>query len=140
MRKTIAQIVNVREFANTKPLVLLEMVYDDLVRLLRFIHRSQRSGSLKEPFYFTNRISYLDEMWHHFILQTRSYHEFCNKEFGEYLHHEVSLPSNAGTGESIGSERIITSQMALLEAHLGADFIHRILFIYPELLKREENV
>lgn len=140
MKKTIAQIVNLREFANTKPLILLETFYEDLVLLLRFIYQAQTNGSLKEPFYFTNQISYLDEMWHHFILQTRDYHQFCHEEFGEYFHHEASLPSDISTEGSGGDEKNIVSQMTLLEEQLGADFVHRILFIYPELLKREENV
>lgn len=29
----------------------------------------------------------VDECWHSFILQTRSYQSFCNKAFGGFLHH-----------------------------------------------------
>ena len=29
----------------------------------------------------------LDQMWHEFILHTNEYHQFCNKFFGEYIHH-----------------------------------------------------
>ena len=29
----------------------------------------------------------VDALWHEFILHTRSYHEFCRRAFGEYLHH-----------------------------------------------------
>lgn len=29
----------------------------------------------------------LDKMWHEFILFTREYHQFCEKFFGEYIHH-----------------------------------------------------
>lgn len=140
MRKTIAQIVNLREFSNAKPQILLEMVYDDLVILLRFINQSQKSGLLVEPFYFTSQINYLDEMWHHFILQTRAYHQFCDQEFGEYLHHEATLENEIDEVREHIEVKTMTSQMTLLEDQLGADFVHRIFFIYPELLKREENV
>lgn len=32
-------------------------------------------------------IKLLDEMWHTFILFTKDYHDFCQKYFGDYLHH-----------------------------------------------------
>ena len=30
----------------------------------------------------------VDDAWHKFILDTRNYHAFCERVFGEYLHHE----------------------------------------------------
>jgi hypothetical protein len=44
----------------------------------------------------------VDELWHEFILYTRHYQDFCNKAFGQFLHHTPavalgSVPrSNAG--------------------------------------------
>jgi len=29
----------------------------------------------------------VDALWHNFILNTRSYHRFCQAVYGEYLHH-----------------------------------------------------
>lgn len=29
----------------------------------------------------------VDEYWHKFILDTRRYHHFCDRVFGEYIHH-----------------------------------------------------
>lgn len=33
----------------------------------------------------------IDQMWHIFLLYTRDYMEFCQKHFGEYLHHQPDL-------------------------------------------------
>lgn len=38
----------------------------------------------------------IDEGWHAFILFTRDYADFCQKYFGEYLHH---LPHTPGQGQ-----------------------------------------
>ncbi|GKX33048.1 MAG: hypothetical protein MnENMB40S_06660 [Rhizobiaceae bacterium MnEN-MB40S] len=32
-----------------------------------------------------------DDLWHEFILYTRSYQEFCNKAFGRFLHHTPAV-------------------------------------------------
>ena len=38
----------------------------------------------------------LDEMWHHFILHTRDYRQFCEKFFGRFIHHNpTETPSTA---------------------------------------------
>jgi hypothetical protein len=33
----------------------------------------------------------VDNMWHNFILYTKDYHEFCQRFFGEYLHHQPDV-------------------------------------------------
>src|SRR3989344_2244393 len=41
----------------------------------------------------------LDEMWHHFVLHTKDYAEFCSKHFGKFIHHtptETSFIGNRG--------------------------------------------
>lgn len=32
----------------------------------------------------------VDDLWHEFILMTKDYHDFCEKAFGKYLHHNPS--------------------------------------------------
>lgn len=36
----------------------------------------------------------IDEMWHEFILFTQDYSDFCNKYFGEYMHHLPNIFDN----------------------------------------------
>lgn len=45
----------------------------------------------------------LDEMWHHFVLHTRDYTEFCNKFFGKFIHH---VPNEEIAGPEIRVEMI----------------------------------
>jgi hypothetical protein len=55
MKEIIVGAVNLRDFSNSKSSVLLEMIYEDLVTLLRFIHESQAEGLVNKPFYFTTQ-------------------------------------------------------------------------------------
>ena len=71
MKSTIAKATNVKEYQGRQPTLLMEMIFDDLVTLLRFTSKAQKEGLLKKSFFFTNQIEYLDLMWHHFILHTR---------------------------------------------------------------------
>lgn len=137
MKHIITRAVNSKEYGNSQSSVLLEMIFDDLVVLLSFLHQTQKKGLLHEPFLFTNQIDYLDSIWHHFILHTKLYHDFCQQKFGEYLHHE---PMSSGVGalkeDQKKFEETIHGQMNLLESALGQDFVNKIFFLYPELLKR----
>ena len=39
----------------------------------------------------------IDELWHQFILFTREYHDFCDRFFGHYIHHNAKLtPASTG--------------------------------------------
>lgn len=40
----------------------------------------------------------LDRYWHAFILDTKLYHDFCDRIFGAYLHHEPNLDPADGNG------------------------------------------
>ncbi|GAB3335866.1 hypothetical protein GCM10027429_18510 [Marivirga atlantica] len=33
-------------------------------------------------------LAIIDEMWHNFILHTRSYHKYCMEKFRKFIHHE----------------------------------------------------
>jgi hypothetical protein len=37
----------------------------------------------------------VDDAWHEFILSTRTYHTFCDRAFGYYLHHTPELEMRA---------------------------------------------
>ena len=136
MKSTIAKATNVKEYQGRQPTLLMEMIFDDLVTLLRFTSKAQKEGLLKKSFFFTNQIEYLDLMWHHFILHTEMYHEFCAQELGGYLHHIPDLVGDFESPSQIAqSGDELQEQMELLEKHLGSEFVNRIFFLYPEMLK-----
>lgn len=42
----------------------------------------------------------IDEAWHHFILFTQDYDEFCKKHFGKFIHH---VPNTRRRAHIVGS-------------------------------------
>jgi len=110
MKRIIANAVNSRDFGNSQPVALIEMIFEDLVVLLKFIHLAQEEGLFTKPFLFTKKIEYLDSIWHHFILHTRLYEKFCMENFGEYLHHE---PESAFEGAITHNSKKIKKQFKI---------------------------
>lgn len=46
--------------------------------------------------------SQLDEMWHHFILHTRAYADWCMAHFGRFIHHNpTETPVTEGRAEML---------------------------------------
>ena len=46
-----------------------------------------------------------DELWHEFILHTRSYEVFCRQAFGRFLHHTPAIALGADRGGNAGLRR-----------------------------------
>jgi len=111
------------------PFELGNLIIEDLLALLGHIHLLQKIGILKGPFYFTTQIDYIDRIWHEFILHTKHYHEFCNTNFGEYLHHTPMIDENADV-----CVYEVKNQIDLLTQEIGADFVNRVFFLYPEIV------
>ncbi len=51
----------------------------------------------------------LDQVWHHFILHTRAYAEYCQRYFGFFLHH---TPPVVGVTEEIACRRMQVRDLA----------------------------
>lgn len=135
MKQVIVNAVNAKEYQGSKSPVLLSLIYDDLVLMLKFIYESQRQGSLQGSFCFTSQIEYLDLFWHHFILHTRLYQKFCESELGGFLHHEPEPGFSEAGDFSTNQADLFIEQLNLLEKNMGKEFVQRVFFVYPELLK-----
>nr|BFD41414.1 hypothetical protein FFPRI1PSEUD_29130 [Pseudomonas sp. FFPRI_1] len=50
----------------------------------------------------------VDDLWHEFILHTRDYQAFCDKAFGQFLHHTpaASLRQNPAQQSDLGLRRV----------------------------------
>lgn len=46
----------------------------------------------------------LDYFWHEFILFTRDYHEFCERYFGQFIHHRPLRPPTTPAVKALGME------------------------------------
>ncbi len=63
--------------------------------MLQFLHIAGTSnGKVFAP------TSAIDAAWHHFILFTHDYSEFCHKYFGEFVHH---IPNTKSRMHLVGS-------------------------------------
>lgn len=113
---------------------IAEQMYDDLFLLHEFYAQMEDEGREIAPFVFTSNIDYLDLLWHEMILHTRFYFEYCNKNFGRYIHHDPVMES-AVSNERYQVAKIISEQVELLIENLGEDFVQRIYGDYPKLCK-----
>lgn len=134
MKDVICKAVNSKDYNNSQSPILIEMIFDDLLLLLDFVHHEKKEGLLSEPFFFNNQLDYLDSIWHHFILHTQFYYEFCMKEFGDYLHHQPEEKPGGHIPIHRNMKEETHQQIKALENTLGSDFVNRIYFLYPELL------
>lgn len=90
----------VRRFAKEHPekSQRAEMIFEDLMRFFwgtkkHLLDRSSQPNdeSLKFFFIMDEDMREIDQMWHVFLLYTRDYADYCQRYFGEYLHHQPDL-------------------------------------------------
>jgi hypothetical protein len=90
----------VRRFQKENP-DKADRAHDIFKDLLRFFwgtrrHELDRKNSpendeLNFVFIMDVEMKEIDQMWHIFLLYTRDYMNFCQRYFGEYLHHQPDL-------------------------------------------------
>lgn len=130
-----SQVINylyTKTFQRRLPRSLCEMIFADLLELLKFLGRAESENLLPGGFFFSDNIDYLDQCWHDFILHTRLYSDFCTKHVGYFVHH---TPGATGEPEICDLAHALEKQLQVLEENLGPAFVQRIYFIYPELVK-----
>jgi len=47
-----------------------------------------------------------DDLWHEFILYTRSYEQFCSKAFGRFMHHTPAVVLSPSKTDNEGLRRV----------------------------------
>jgi hypothetical protein len=64
----------------------------------------------------------LDNMWHTFLMFTRDYTNYCNENYGEFLHHE---PMGLNTESSTVEEKKLRlkNHLLILQAEFGDDVV-----------------
>jgi len=75
-----------------------EDIFDDLMRFFwgtkkHVLDRSQNPKNDDLDFFFImdEDMRDIDLMWHIFLLYTRDYADYCQRYFGEFLHHQPDL-------------------------------------------------
>lgn len=101
-----------------------------------------------EPVFISDDMIMLDEMWHNFILFTKSYHEFCFTYFGVFKHH---LPTSKLEKEERLRKRLenkgeihkdflkqVEDLMSATYDHLGAETVEKWFDEYAEKYNHEQ--
>jgi len=73
------------------------LLFDDLKRYLWMtatidLKRDENEGEILPDVSISESMIIIDEMWHEFILVTEQYADFCNENFGRYIHHPPPMP------------------------------------------------
>jgi hypothetical protein len=70
----------------------------------------------------------VDEAWHEFILFTRDYQDFCQKVFGQFLHH---IPTESMTHQTSTQRRIqLTWRLACQQEGISLQNPDRLLLLF----------
>jgi len=96
-----------------------ELIFEDLMRFFwaSKIHeieqkKNPKDESLDFVFIMDEDMKYIDFMWHVFLLYTQDYMDFCERYFGEYLHHLPDIVPNHLTetfDDELNLERFISN-------------------------------
>ncbi len=73
----------------------VDLIFDDLKRFLWLVATLQErkeKGEEVPDISFSASMIIMDDMWHAFILWTNFYTEFCQENFGKYIHHPTDMP------------------------------------------------
>jgi len=70
----------------------------------------------------------IDKMWHVFLLYTQDYMDFCDKYFGQYLHHLPDVVPN-GQVDTTNAEQNLERFLNYVQKNLGDAFIQRWFYV-----------
>lgn len=79
----------VRYFCHHYPAFSYEQAKQLFTDLLAWMWLNAYRRTSNRPSYLFGPLLSLDEMWHCFILHTRTYFSFCEHYFNDYFHHEI---------------------------------------------------
>ena len=92
-----------------------------LAELVKFLDLAHEMGAAGDERRLVPSV-HVDEAWHALILHTRQYMEFCDRRYGEFLHHEVTPPdAEVGPGdvfEYLLTRALMRKRYGELDAHL----------------------
>lgn len=84
----------IHQFCQENPDKTVDQAQQLFADLLAWLWLSEHRNQRQLKSHMIASLQMLDEMWHVFILHTRSYTDFCQQYFHRYLHHEVEHHGN----------------------------------------------
>lgn len=108
----------------------------------KFLYISRQPGV-----FIPDELLIVDEMWHNFILFTATYHDFCARYFGAYLHHlpasraekiqhRQQLAADAVSARNAFKEKL-TAFMSITYDQLGHETMIRWFQEYPQRYSKQ---
>jgi hypothetical protein len=104
----------------------------------KFLFLSQAAG-----IFIPDELLIIDEMWHNFILFTKEYQAFCEKNFGRILHHQPALKAEKlqhlellKTDKETTLAKFNTKLEVLISTvydHFGDDTVIKWFHTYPQV-------
>lgn len=108
----------------------------------KFLYLSQLAG-----IFIPDELLILDEMWHNFILFTKEYQAFCEKNFGRFVHHQPAAKKEKllqkelfEKDQNVARADFNKKLEVLISAvydHLGDDTVIKWFSAYPQLYSIE---
>ncbi len=88
------------------------VLFDDLKRYLWMtatvdVKRQENPNEILPDISISESMIIIDEIWHEFILVTEHYTDFCNENFGRYIHHPPPLPKYEMNQKTLSEEECI---------------------------------
>ncbi len=147
MTKPLAEFINYRnlealsrfEFQYKIAGAEAELIFEDVLNYL-WLTATLDDRRQKDPetpdITIWNGMVVLDEMWHCFILVTEQYTDFCNKNFGRYIHHPPPLFKFFVNEKNLGTERseeiLVEELIPLVYEELGEEVAIRWFDTYTK--------
>lgn len=139
MQSTLTEVLSyqhpavVRRFQKEHPekAHLAEQLFSDLLRFfwtskkhLLEREKSPENESLQFTFIMDDEMRDIDQIWHVFLLYTQDYMDFCDKYFGEFLHHQPDIVPTFKKG-SFDFESNLQKFLSYVYDELGEDVVER---------------
>ena len=119
------------------------LLFDDLKRYLWMtatvdLKRKENEGELLPDVSISESMIIIDEIWHEFILVTEHYTDFCNENFGRYIHHPPAMPKYELNRKTLSDEEcaevFIEELLEITYDYLGDEVTMRWFDTYHKYL------
>jgi hypothetical protein len=88
------------------------------------LQNNPENENLNFLFIMDDEMKSIDQMWHIFLLYTKDYMDFCERYFGEYLHHLPDIVPGFKEGE-FDAESNLCKFLSYVFDHLGEETVKR---------------
>lgn len=85
----------------------------------------------------TEHLLMIDEMWHNFILYTKTYEKFCMDNFNRFIHHSPTSKSEKDNPDLDSFQEKLRNQLSYIFDKLGEDTVKKWYKVFPKKYSKE---